>query len=197
MPRHPVKLPEELDLFGVIEHHQTILEFAAFLVRCPAQDDDALVGPIEERPKCPPAEVRMNRDGISAQMVESRPHIAQVGVVDVAALGIEDDRHLWRCLVEVPNGELEVEHRPVTLVEGTIRLIGRNQVTRRIDDGAIEAEGPVMRFIERFTLDWQREIVRRNLGDIGIETDTESLAFGKARPEQVHEMTTGHGTPLS
>ena len=80
-----------------------ILEFARAGIRCAAENDDALILPIEERAKRLLTEIRMHCYRIRIVRRENRFCVGLVAVADVTPLCIENDWRFWRALVDESN----------------------------------------------------------------------------------------------
>src|SRR5260221_585710 len=122
--------------------HAQLLQLAGARVRRAAQNERQPVGAFEERRQRLVAEIGMQCDGIGAEGVEGGAGVGTAGAADVAALGIQDHRHLGVARVDVGDGAHERAHprRAIRFVERAVRLEGTDEVCGRVDDGLVEGD---------------------------------------------------------
>ena len=114
-----------------------VLEVARPRIRGAAEDEDALSSRSRNGSSGVAAEIRVDGDGVEAEVVEEGAGVGFRRVADVAALAVADDGDVAR------DGRERFAQDAVALlaqrlIEGEVRLVGADEVARRVDDGAIE-----------------------------------------------------------
>ena len=144
----PVRRPDDesaLAEFRPARHHHLgarvqrtapdveVLELAGAGVARAADGEHRAAG--EQRGDRIAAEVRVARGGVGPVAAEQLAGVELGGRADVAALGVEDDRHVRMAVSDVRTHRLERSLRALRREMGDLRLEGADEIGGRVDDG--------------------------------------------------------------
>ena len=162
-----------------------VLQLAAAGVAGAADREHRAAG--EQRADGIGAEVWVARDGVSPVAIERLAGVELGGRADVAALGVEDDRHVGMAVLDVRAHRLERRLGAVRGEVGDLRLEGADEVGGGVDDGAAESLDRVGRPVER----------RRQPRRIGVEPDAQQrLRRGPRGAQLVAEAQPGNAVTV-
>src|SRR5207342_2340144 len=104
------------------------------------QDDDALVGAVEERLQRITPEVRIGGDGVGAEAIERFGRVMLRGAADVAALGVENDRDARMRGVDMRDEPLQRVFRAESREMRDLRLEAADVLRGSVNDRTAEIE---------------------------------------------------------
>ena len=112
-----------------------ILQIVTAGVGRAAQQESALAVVLQIRRDRVKAHKGRQRDRVGAVALEGFNRVLGGGAADVAALGVQNHRHLRRGAAHVGDQALQLVFGAVGGEIGDLRLEGADQISRRIDDG--------------------------------------------------------------
>lgn len=160
----------DIRIEGIAVINDEVLKFVRPFIGRATQNDHAFIRAIQKRLQSLLSEIRMNGNSVAPEPVKRAHEVAEVRVVDVGALRIENHRNIRRDRIDVCNNLAKsVETvRSMRFKEGDVGLIAGDDVMCRIND-------PVGEGSERHLDAATSCYAERNFRELAIESDAQLL----------------------